>query len=272
MKIAGIGLRSRPNCPLLWKLQKYITKGWVYREGQGWVFAELTLDELAEFRSYQCGITIPWMRVRLPYGYAIMCDAFNLEMSDRYINWFVYCTMPQLHPLIVNKFHIHQITEDELIRHRRHPVEPGSYETWLWADDVKFCQELGCEITVHHGYGWHEWGVPPEWKPPLTTPTRLQSKEHTFIYSLVDAFTQEVRYVGKSDNPEQRLLDHLKDTNNSAKLAWIQSLDVQGHKPKLVILEEVAVAVEFERERYWISYYWKQGHNLTNDVCRYWHK
>ena len=82
-------------------------------------------------------------------------------MSDKYINWFVYCIMPQLHPLIVNKFQSHQIIEDELIRHRRHPVEPGSYETWLWADDVKFCQELGCEMIVHHGYGWHEWGGSP---------------------------------------------------------------------------------------------------------------
>ena len=54
--IAGIGRRNRPNCPLLWTPQKYSTKGWVYREGQGWVFAELTPDELAEFRLYQCGI------------------------------------------------------------------------------------------------------------------------------------------------------------------------------------------------------------------------
>jgi len=60
MKIAGIERRNKPNCIILWKMQEYSTRGWVYREGQGWIFAELTPDELAEFKSYQCGsITIP---------------------------------------------------------------------------------------------------------------------------------------------------------------------------------------------------------------------
>jgi hypothetical protein len=47
-------------------MQIYSTRGWVYRDEQGWIFAELTPDELAEFKSYKYGITIPRMRVRLP--------------------------------------------------------------------------------------------------------------------------------------------------------------------------------------------------------------
>jgi len=40
----------------------------------------------------------------------------------------------------------------------------------------------------------------------------------------------------------------------------------------MIVLEEVGVAVELERERYWVDHYWQEGHNLTNDICRYWRK
>jgi predicted GIY-YIG superfamily endonuclease len=267
MKIASIGRRNKPNCLVLRLMQSYSTRGWVYREGQGWIFADLTPDELAEFKSYQCGITIPRMRVRLPYSQVIR---FTNGHTDYLVNWFAYCTMQQAHPLALRRFQINQMTDGEPRYHVRYPVDPGSYEAWLWADEVKICRGLGCEVTIHHGFGWREWGVPSEWK-------RSQYKEHTFIYALVDELAQEVRYVGKADDPERRLLEHLKDTKNPAKWTWIQSLAVQNRKPKLIILEEVAleeaaVAVESEREDYWISYYWKRGHNLTNDICQYWHK
>ena len=138
--------------------------------------------------------------------------------------------------------------------------------------EVNICRGLGCEITLNGGWGWKAWGVPAEWTLPYTKPTREQTKERTFIYALVNDLTQEVRYVGKSDYPELRLTQHLRDTENAAKRIWIQSLLAQGRKPKQIILEEVAVAVEFERECYWVSYYWNLGHNLTNDICRYWKK
>ena len=178
--------------------------------------------------------------------------------------------MPQAHPSLLSKFQLHQVTDDERIRQFWYPVEPGSNETWLWDDEVKMCRGLGCEVTIHGGYGWREWGVPVEWKAPLTTPPRPPYKERTFIYALVDELEQKVRYIGKSDNPEQRLLDHLRDPNNPAKWAWIHSLEAQNRKPKLLILEEVAGAVQFKRERYWISYYMERGHILTNDICQYW--
>jgi len=76
----------------------------------------------------------------------------------------------------------------------------GQYESAIAA---------GLHVTVGFGYGWREWGIPPEWKAPFTGPTRVQCKKHTFIYALVDEVTQEVGYVGKSDDPEQRLVDHL---------------------------------------------------------------
>ncbi len=260
---------NTPNLALLCTMQKYSARAWVYREGQGWIFAELTPDERAEFRSYEYGITILRMRVRLPYSHAIWCSSSYL---DDYANWLAHCSMPQAYPLALSKFQIHQVPDDKLMSHPWYHVQPGSYETWLWADEVKMCRALGWEVTVYGGYGWREWGVPAEWKAPFTRPTRVQCEEHTFIYALVDEVTQEVGYVGKSDDPEQRLVDHLRDTKNLAKWEWIQSLRAQGRTPKLLVLEEVAVAAEFKQERYWISFYWERGHNLTNDICQYWQK
>jgi len=166
MKIAGRERSNRPTWSLLRCMQLYSTRGWVYREGEGWVFAKLTSDELAELRSYEYGITIARMRVRLPYGYAVLTH--NL---DDYAYWFAHCSMPRAHPLLLNKFIIHQLPE--LIDEERvrccfwDNVKPGSYETWLWNDEAKWCQELGCEVTTHGGHAWCEWGVPAEWKPPL---------------------------------------------------------------------------------------------------------
>src|SRR6266566_2919137 len=93
MKIAGVERRNKPNMLVLWPMQSYSNRGWVYREKQGWIFAELTPDEY--------GITIPRMRVRLPYSQPTGFVKPDQERLDNYVNWFVYCTMPQVHPLIL---------------------------------------------------------------------------------------------------------------------------------------------------------------------------
>src|SRR5713226_10619002 len=206
--------RNKPNCLILWKMQEYSARGWVYREGQGWIFAELTPDERAEFKSYQCGITIPRMRVRLPYSQPLSRYKPELNELDNFAHWFAGCTMPQAHTLVLGRFRLHQRAGEEPTRY---PVEPGGYETWLWADEVKFCCEVGCEVTIQYAYVWREWDVPDDWKAPLTGPPRHprpRSAEYTFIYALIDELTQEVGYVGRSENPEQRLLSHLRDTKN----------------------------------------------------------
>jgi predicted GIY-YIG superfamily endonuclease len=170
--------------------------------------------------------------------------------------------MREVHPLVLSKFHLHQITNDERVSHfRRLPVELGDYETWLWADEVAMCQELRCKVTIHGGYGWREWGVPPEWKPPL------QFKERIFIYAFVSELTQEA-YIGQTDNLERRWIEHLRDTKNSGKVALIQSIRAQGREPGLIQLEEVPGEKAQERERYWTSYYKGQGYKIINQDYR----
>lgn len=251
----------RPNLFCLEILQKHSTRGWVYRQEEGWIFAELTPDELAEFKSYRPGITIPRMSVRLPYSQA----AWFTSESDYLVNWFALCIIPpQAYPLVSSRFQVDQITGDELIRYTRHArnsIEAGSYKTWLWADEVQMCRKLGCKVTLYRGWGWDEWGVPLEWNPPL------QYKEHIFIYAFINELTHEV-YVGLTENLERRQIEHVRDTKNSDKAALLQSLRAQGYEPNPTMLEEVAGEKARERERYWTAYYKSQGYKITNHDYR----
>ena len=89
-------------------------------------------------------------------------------------------------------------------------------------------------------------------------------KETTFIYALCDPHTNEVRYVGKSDNPFLRLLNHCSEANRHTKShckAWIRGLLNKGKKPFLQILLEVSKSDWKYWEREMISLFWG---NLVN--------
>jgi hypothetical protein len=252
---------QRPTLSCLRTLQAHSTRGWVYRQKQGWVFDTLTPDELAEFKSY--GERAPHIaRVRFPHGPVVRTFSEFRWLG----NQFAYCTLMRVHDVALARFQIHKVDEQRTSHLFQYTLEADSYEAWLWADEVAICRELGCEVTVRDGWGWEEWG------PPATTPPRAWYKEHTFIYALADPFTQEVCYVGKSDNPQRRLIEHLKDTANPDKAKWICGLDELGYKPKLLILEEVSGEDAPAREYFWTLYYWDQGHKLTNSICWWWNE
>ncbi|SRR6266487_3992896 len=69
-----------------------------------------------------------------------------------------------------------------------------------------------------------------------------------FIYALADPHTDEVVYVGITDNIRKRFREHVacKDTN-AAKNAWIRLLLKETLTPSLKILETVGSFL------YWMS-------------------
>lgn len=86
-----------------------------------------------------------------------------------------------------------------------------------------------------------------------------------YIYSLIDPFTNEIRYVGKTKNLEKRFRHHINNSKkrNYHSANWIKSLLIKNRKPKIEILEECTKDNWEEREKYWISYY-RKTYDLTN--------
>jgi len=81
-----------------------------------------------------------------------------------------------------------------------------------------------------------------------------------YIYTLTDPKNNEVRYVGKTINPERRYKQHLYDKRRSHKASWVQSLRNDNLKPIMSIIEECTESNWRDSERYWIQ----QFNNLTN--------
>lgn len=60
------------------------------------------------------------------------------------------------------------------------------------------------------------------------------------IYVLIDPFTKEVRYVGKANNPAERLKGHIRDSGRHMRpvCRWVASLLKMGAAPIMEILFE----------------------------------
>jgi GIY-YIG catalytic domain-containing protein len=86
-----------------------------------------------------------------------------------------------------------------------------------------------------------------------------------FIYGLIDPFTDEVRYIGKSIRPKERLRDHCNDHSDCHRTHWIQSVRARGKRPRLVILEELSTDMDWQIvEQRWIAQARAAGWPLTN--------
>lgn len=87
----------------------------------------------------------------------------------------------------------------------------------------------------------------------------------TFIYSLSCPISGDVRYIGKSNNPNVRLSDHKKrKDNNTEKNLWISNLLKDKKSPILTILDEVSIVNWSEKEKFYISKFRDLGCDLLN--------
>lgn len=86
----------------------------------------------------------------------------------------------------------------------------------------------------------------------------------TFIYALKEPDTGEIRYIGKANNPKNRLRDHLTDTGRCHRVFWIQSLVNKGSRPLLEILDEVPIEYWQQWEVAYIEFFREEGNDLVN--------
>jgi hypothetical protein len=90
--------------------------------------------------------------------------------------------------------------------------------------------------------------------------------ETTFIYTLSDPRDNLVRYIGKSNNPKQRLKNHCNRARYrpTHKFNWIEQLRTLGLKPHLEILDIVLISEWKFWEQYWINQFQQWNFDLVN--------
>jgi hypothetical protein len=85
------------------------------------------------------------------------------------------------------------------------------------------------------------------------------------IYGLYDPRDGEIRYIGKTKNPHQRLNRHWAEKKRRLRrVAWVRSVLAAGVKPQMVILAWVEPEDWSKAERYFIELLTTQGFRLTN--------
>lgn len=85
----------------------------------------------------------------------------------------------------------------------------------------------------------------------------------THIYTISDE-NNNIRYIGKSDQPKRRLHQHITIKSNQDKYDWIQSIIENGSNPIIEIIDSVPVLEWHYWEKYWIEQFKVWGFNLLN--------
>lgn len=93
-----------------------------------------------------------------------------------------------------------------------------------------------------------------------------------YIYGLKCPVAGVIRYVGKSINPQKRLIAHLTGARTGAykhhTSAWLRKVIAEGLLPELVILEEVQLGQDWRAvEREWIQRAHRAGWPITNSTA-----
>jgi hypothetical protein len=91
----------------------------------------------------------------------------------------------------------------------------------------------------------------------------------TFIYALTDPRNSHVRYIGKADDPERRLVDHFREVANGHNRNpyfcwWIKLLQGLNLKPVIRIIMTVPKDEWRKWERHWIWAFRWAGEKITN--------
>lgn len=88
----------------------------------------------------------------------------------------------------------------------------------------------------------------------------------TYIYTLTDPRTNQVRYVGKTNNIKQRYNAHLNKARKHQihMFNWVNQLKKEGLKPIMEIIDEVPIEEWIFWETYWISQFLTWGFKLIN--------
>lgn len=146
------------------------------------------------------------------------------------------------------------------------------FSNWSLANYALFlkCKNLP-ESELHYDYKKDAYTVsaPARYRQMLqiSIDDLKSGNQRIFIYGLIDPRTNQIRYIGQSVRPKERLTNHCNEKAHCHRAHWIQSLARDGLKPILLILDTVEPGADWRCvERDWIAYGRTQGWPLTNNT------
>ena len=81
----------------------------------------------------------------------------------------------------------------------------------------------------------------------------IESGEGQYIYRLIDPVSLSTFYVGRSNNPGRRYVEHINEIAQTDKAKRIKQIKRRLHLPYMVILEQCSNENVKQREKYWIA-------------------
>lgn len=91
------------------------------------------------------------------------------------------------------------------------------------------------------------------------------AEKFNYIYTLNDPDTLEIRYIGKTDDLNRRLVRHCNEKGKTHRIFWVQSLIAKGKRPVIMILQKLNSTDNWQQhEIRWIAYGRAKGWRLTN--------
>lgn len=94
---------------------------------------------------------------------------------------------------------------------------------------------------------------------------QLEGDGWHYIYGLFDPRTGELRYIGKSDRPAERLANQMNERSPTHRCHWLQELRRLGLKPEQQILDALPEGTDWQSvERAYIRGGRNVAVNLTN--------
>jgi hypothetical protein len=90
------------------------------------------------------------------------------------------------------------------------------------------------------------------------------------IYGLIDPRTNQLRYVGQTNNLQKRFKEHIYHSelkrSTTHKHNWIRGLVSEGLKPDIEVLDVVSLDQSGYWEGWWMNYMEAIGCNLVNSL------
>lgn len=89
----------------------------------------------------------------------------------------------------------------------------------------------------------------------------------SYVYGLQDPRNGQLRYVGKSNNVDKRLCQHIhraKSGTDTPVKEWLRELLVENYQPEVFIIEEVPIQDVYAAEDFWWQYFRYIGADLLN--------